>query len=131
MIDVNEFINRYKDDIIFGSDISNNLELDEFIITFICLNYLKEKHISKSQFLINKKVKYKIIYDGKYRYYCPLCKHIVKHLEINHINEPLSVTIKNIIFENPTKNLLELFKILLNIEKESLIMYTCKNCNVK
>lgn len=131
MIDVNEFINRYKDDIIFGSDISNNLELDEFIITFICLNYLKEKHLSKSQFLINKKVKYKIIYNGKYRYYCPLCKDIVKHLEINHINEPLSVTIKNIILENPNKNLLELFKILLNIEKESLIMYTCKNCNLK
>lgn len=131
-MNLNDIIQKYEDHIIFGSEICNTKwEYDDYLIKFYTLKLLINKHLQESKLVQNKKDKYKIIHNGKFRYFCPLCNKIVRHLYITYFNEPLSLTIKNIMIENENLDTNELFKLLLKAEKESLIIYTCKDCNLE
>lgn len=130
MVELNEILKLYSNDIIFGSDISlSNWELDEYSVIYNSLKLLIIKHIEDSYIVKKKKDKYKIIENQHCRYYCPLCNKIVRHLQILHLNDKISNIIKNIINENKNLNIYNLFKMLLEYEKESLIIYACKDCN--
>ena len=131
-MNLNEVIKKYQDDIVFGSDITKTKwEFDDFLIKFNAVKLLINKHLQESNLLQKKKDKYKIIHNGKFRYFCPLCNQIVRHLYITYFNEPLSLTIKNIMIENENLDTIELFKLLLKAEEESLIIYSCRDCNIE